>query len=187
MKRTRTPFKLKRNSLMVTLPLAGITALYVWYVYLPLRRTIADLRQQCTHHEQMLAHAQTLGGTIGIRQQELEECKAFAQKHLGGLPEAQEAVDTLGEIALLADQAGAKMERFEPAPVEKLEFLARVPVNLTCAGDFERLFNFLARLESMPRKLWIEDLHIEAPREIGQKARCELKLVVFAKRSGNSD
>lgn len=177
----------RRNSLIVTLPLAAITLLYLVQVYLPLRRTITDLRQQCQHHEMMLRHVHSLGASIAGKQNELRETEEFANRHNQKLPSTQAAIDSLGEIALLAGQAGARMERFEPAPADDMEFLSRVPVSLSCTGDFAKLFDFLSRLESQPRRMWIEELRFEGAREAGKPARCELKLVVFAKGSGNSD
>ncbi|MBX7167605.1 MAG: type 4a pilus biogenesis protein PilO [Pirellulales bacterium] len=177
-----------RNSLIITAPLVVVTIVYFIYVYLPVQTEIAELRRERDGIELLARESQQLGAKLESTQQELAAVQKFIDEQPRRLMPLETAMDELASIPMLARQAGASMERFEPATaITTDKSLARIPVNVECSGSLSELFAFLGSLEALPSKFWVDDLKLEAGREAGQKTKCELKLVVFAERSTKSD
>lgn len=70
---------------------------------------------------------------------------------------------------------------------EKAERLQRVPLNMVCYGSFAHIQSFLAALEALPQRVWLNDLALQAPGEDGEAVRCELAMAVFVDDFGNLD
>lgn len=178
----------KGNSLVVTAPLAVVTIVYFAYVYVPMRTKISELRRERDGIELLVRESQRMSTQLETTREQLTATQAFIARQTRRLVPVETAMDDLASIPILARQANATIERFEPSPPSTTDkSLARIPVQVQCAGSFAELFAFLGELETLPNKLWIDELKFEAGREAGQKTKCEVKLVVFAERSANSD
>ena len=56
--------------------------------------------------------------------------------------------------------------------------LCRIPVTYGFSGTFAQIHRAIVRLEQLPETVWLEDLHIEGPRQNGSSVQCVARLVI---------
>ena len=65
--------------------------------------------------------------------------------------------------------------------------LQLVPMELNVDGTFDQVDRLLARIESLPERIWVDDIKITREREDGKDEQCAIKLSVFAENSDKSN
>jgi Tfp pilus assembly protein PilO len=161
--------------------------MYLLVSFFPTARAIKSLREEIRSDESYIAQATSLTIALAQDQSELERTREYTTNSRQRLPAHGRISAFLGRITKQADVAGAGTTRIEPQPEVELETLRVVPVVFAANGSFVEISRLLAGLEGLPERIWIEDLRLEGAREIGQKMKCELRLVVFAGNSEISD
>ncbi|HEV2972178.1 MAG TPA: type 4a pilus biogenesis protein PilO [Pirellulales bacterium] len=175
------------GSWTVTISLAAATVLYLLVSFFPTARAIKSLRDEIRNDESYITHATSLTIALAQNQSELERTREYTTSSRQRLPTHGTFSALLGRITKQADVAGAGTTRIEPQPEVELDTLRVVPVVFAAKGSFVEICRLLAGLEGLPERMWLDDVRFEALRETGQKMKCEMRLVVFAGKSENSD
>ncbi|MBN2217967.1 MAG: type 4a pilus biogenesis protein PilO [Pirellulales bacterium] len=177
----------RRNSLIVTIPLAAAAAAWVVILFLPIQRAIGRLQDEaqqmedyCHRSELLLPALQRMGRDLaGVRQRigYWEETS----------PAPDELTSLLGEITAAAREAGVRTTRFDPQPVVMHDRIAEMPVSIGVTGSFVRVFTLLSKLESMSPTIWVDRLEIEKIGKARGSVLCEIDFAVFMDNPENSD
>jgi Tfp pilus assembly protein PilO len=175
------------GSWLVTISLAAAGILYLVVSFLPTSRAIGGLRDEIRAAENYIARTASLTLSLSQTQAELERTKEYTAGYRQRLPIRGSFSALLGRITKQADMAGASTTRIEPQAATEFDTLRAVPVVFHTKGSFVEISRLLAGLESLPERLWLDDVRLAAAREAGQKMQCELRLVVFAGSSDSSD
>jgi Tfp pilus assembly protein PilO len=178
---------LHRGSWIVTLPVAGIAVLYVGFVWLPGRRTIAELQSQIELKQQFLAQSATVGNALAAAQQELHQAEDYSSGWEKIAPARKDLPALYGKINSLAKEAGAVTTRFDPQSLIAHGCIREIPLTLGCTGTFGQVFQLLRSIESLPTTIWVDCVRIEKVAETAQTVHCELSLVVFSNYPLDSD
>jgi len=175
------------GSWLVTISLSAAGILYLVFSFLPTSRAIGALREEINGATNYIEQASSLTLSLSQTQTELERTREYTNGYRQRLPVRGSFSALLGRITKQADMAGASTTRIEPQTATELDTLRVIPIVFSAKGSFIELSRLLAGLESLPERVWLEDVRLTAAREAGQKMECELRLVVFAGSSDNSD
>lgn len=177
----------QRSAWLITAPVALLVVGYVAFFFWPARKELARLREQLATTRSSISDASLLAVKLPIVQDELKETTEHTAAWMENIPEADGVVEVFGKISELAKTAGTTPSRFAPSPAIEDRFLRRVPLALTCTGEFGEIRQFLQDLEALPQLIWVDEVHIEPFQQNSELARCELKITLFGRQSENSD
>ena len=175
------------KSLALTLVISGAAMAYAFLIFLPIQKSIASLRSELDSKRQFILEAGKLGTRVTELTAELEQAEQVVASWREHSPSEEEMATFVGQVSVLASQAGATPGRITPGEAITLASLRRHPAEIAVEGSFSQLGNFLAELESLPKTIWISDLSLQLSSEDTDALRGEISFSVFADNSGDSD
>ncbi len=176
-----------QHSLLVTIGIGVFVLAYVFAVFLPTRRAIADLGRQLQAKRQYVMLTQQQFATFGQMQEELEAAQLQARNWRNTAPRGADLAGFLRSLSEISSQTGATIQRITPEQPTQLETLRRHPVRVVVEGNFHQVFAFLCRLEALPLTAWNTRLHLHRESENSETLQCELSLAVFTDNRDSSD
>jgi Tfp pilus assembly protein PilO len=179
--------QLKRGSWLVTLALAGGGLAYLFCSFLPNARAIHALREEIRSRHAYAAQMPALTAATAALKKQLDQTRSYASENRRELPDTARLPEVGSRMTRQADLAGAQTTHFEPQPPKDLASLRMVPVAFDARGSYAQICQMLAGLETLPERIWVEELRIEPARESGKDEECSLKLIVFTANSEISD
>ncbi|HLA84914.1 MAG TPA: type 4a pilus biogenesis protein PilO [Thermoguttaceae bacterium] len=177
----------KRNSLIVTIPLAAAAAAWVLFVFLPIQKAIGRLQNEMGEMQQYCDRAESLLPVLRRSGRELADLRTTIVSWREATPSHRNTSKLLGRITTSARLAGLRTTRFDPEPIVAHNRIAEMRFSMGLTGSFPHLYAFLNSLETMPETIWIDRLEIEKPGKDGNIVSCELNIVVFVDNPENSD
>jgi Tfp pilus assembly protein PilO len=180
-------FAASRQTWLVTVPIALGASAYVWFVFLPGKRAIAELNGELETKQMFAASAGRTAAAIRQLETLSQDTQAYATEHR--LPSASSAdmARLYGAIAEAMREAGVRTTRFAPEPAVKYDQMQRTPVRVGCVGSFDEVSALLSQLEQLPYRVWIESVTMQPEREDGKAVRCEATLGIFVDNSVSSN
>jgi Tfp pilus assembly protein PilO len=179
--------KPRRNSLVVTIPLAAAAAAWVIFVFLPIQRAINHLRDETSQMQQYCGRSQSNLPLLQRTGRELANVRQRVASWDQITPSPKDLTVLLGQISMSIQSAGLRTTRFDPSPTVSYDRIAQIPVSLGVTGSFRQVFALLSKIEAMSPIVWIERLEIEKAGAPTQAVSCNIELVVFADKLDNSD
>jgi len=171
------------KSLLITGLMGAAAIAYVVFIFLPLRRSIDNIRQQIQQRRQEIVDAQSL--TIKLAEAKLQLAAAREVSHdwRSHAPRQAQLITHYASLTQQAHEAGVAIDRLDPLPATELNLLARQNVAMQFHAPFDAVFDLVRRLESLPGTLWIRDLRLNASDDSSATLRGELTLTIFADRA----
>lgn len=178
--------KLFRGSLFLLFAIAAGSMVFL--VFLPRQRAIADLRRQIQDRKRYILESQSVEASIVTMEKDLADACSYIERRAKQAPADGDLDTVFGSIADEAKNAGVLTHCFQPQPDDNSETaIKRMRATLVTEGTFHQLFDFMARLEQLPRAFWIEELQLHHTDEDNDRLTCEMGLAIFADNRGNSD
>ena len=177
----------KSKSLLLTVVMSAGSLAFAFLVFLPIQRSIGSLRGELDAKRQFILEAEKLKSRIIEMEATLKKARSVVEAWQADAPSDDEMSTFIGQISVLASQAGAVPGRITPRHPIALASLHRHPAELAVEGTFLQLSDFLRKLESQPNTVWINALSLEPLSEDREVLRCEISFSVFADNSGDSD
>jgi Tfp pilus assembly protein PilO len=178
---------IRRNSWIVTVPLAAAAAAYFTLSFLPARHATAQARQQIREKQDYIVQVGGLAGAARTAEAELEKARAYVAAWRQRTPTEGRLSATYGRIHELAKAAGAKVTRFDPEPAVRYETISQVPINMGCTGTLAGVCKLLEGIDGLPMAIWVKQVLLKRDGQDGGHVQCELVLVVFSHNSENYD
>jgi Tfp pilus assembly protein PilO len=177
----------RRNSLIVTIPLVAVAIAWVFLVFLPIHKAIGRLQEQSRDMQQYREQSYARLPVLKRTGRGLADIRRTIARWNDTTPSRHELTVLLGKLTALARSAGLQITRFDPEPVVAHDRLGQAPLSMRVTGPFASVFGFLAKVESLPRIIWVDDLEIEKPEKTGENVSCSLRLSIFVDKSDISD
>jgi Tfp pilus assembly protein PilO len=177
---------LQSNSMLTLLLIAGAGG-YMLGVYLPAARTNRALQAELLLKQQSALGAAATASQIRQVEQELQEARDYVKRWQTKVPRLRELPAVYGEISHATVTSSAALSELEPRPATTYDRMAQVPVAVACRGTHSQLLALLARIERLPRLIWVDELRLARAAADTQAMECELVLSVFGDNSENSD
>ena len=175
------------RSWIVTLLLAASALGYVFFLFLPGQKAIADLRGQLRTKQDLVTQMSSVAQQMQHMEKQLSHARQYTGVWEATAPGQVELSSLFSAITTHTKQAGTKTIRFDPQSAVKMDTVRKIPVVLESEGSFGQIFDLLNRLENLRPTIWIDDLLLEGDGENGENTKCELTMVIFADNPDISD
>ncbi len=176
-----------KTRLTLIVVVAGMLVGYVTLSYIPQQRAFARRAAEIEAVQSESSQSVSLAAAIRDTQRELDESRAYNAAWQRHLPASTETSRVFGEITNSANQAGVTIVSFKPEGVVAGKVVRKTPVLLSLEGPFNKLVDFLGRVESSAPLIWIDELRMQSTEEDGKDLKCELKLAIFGSQNEISD
>jgi type IV pilus assembly protein PilO len=145
--------------ILAVVNIAIIGGLY-WFLIGPKYDEIGKLKNDLSSLQSKLDENRTIASDIPRYLKEKEEMEARLNAAVAQLPNEKEIPDLIDSISRAGEKAGLKILVFRPSRETSRGFYAEVPVNMSVEGRFESLYDFSAKVGSLPRIVNIENMNI---------------------------
>lgn len=172
---------------MLTIPCLAAATAYIFFIFLPGWKTIEQTRRQMNSKKDAIGQALAVPGALLATQKELDHTKAFVTSSSETTPTPSKLPLLYAQITELVKSSGANTVLFNPEQPQKRDQIAQVPVTMGLSGTAGQIQTFLASLEAIPVRIWVDSLRINKTGQHGSRVNAEVSLVVFTKNSEDSD
>ena len=179
--------RLKNSQLVFILPLLGVVVAYVLLIFLPNYREINKQEELIQLRQAFIEKTEALEGQISDLQAACDRTRKFCNDWKTHAPTPEQIPKIHQKINHQVSLAGATVTGFDPHEPIASQNLERIPLTIQAAGTFPEVLSMLAGLESMPETIWLEDMKLRASGEDEEEMTSQVTLVVFAKKSEDSD
>ncbi|WP_254508909.1 type IV pilus inner membrane component PilO [Anatilimnocola floriformis] len=173
-------------SWLVTGVVATLAVLYTLFVFLPTQHKTAALKSKKYELMQYVANRSKTNEKITQARQRQSQVEQVSLAWRENAPDVSETGRALSSITQQARQAGVTLQRFDPEPQVRLQTIAQQPIAVALEGDFEQVFQFLQRVETLPHRVWVSHLTLSPAGENTQTLRVEMTLTIFIELDENS-
>jgi Tfp pilus assembly protein PilO len=165
---------------LITSAVAGSLAAYAAFFIAPGQRTITRLKRELTDKKQFLASHGQQSESLAQCEDQMEQCLRHINRWRQASPQEPNLVEFLGRLAVIAANAGVRMNKLTPQPPIAMVSIRQHPLSLELEGDFTQLLTFLGNVEEMPETIWIRNIYLRPDSQDKSIVQCELTLTVFA-------
>lgn len=155
----------RKKILILAGVLALLTGLYVWRLFLPAHRDIAELDKELTRLLDQKAEQEAIVQNLAAFKREYEHLEQALRLAMAQLPDKKEIPSLLENISNLARESGLEVALFKPGAEKPMDFYAEVPVNIKLLGSYPNLLTFFYSVGNLPRIVNISDLSIKKAKD----------------------
>lgn len=180
----------KRNALSIALIVVGAAAMYNWILSPHVGYLHAVQRYQPIV-DQMARKTGVIGKTLDKKHQRLRSMQTElagireslftcveAKMFLGGL---QPFVEQTGCTVIAADfTSGSDGQTGKPRESKERPPATAFPVGLTVAGQYDQIITLLERLQTNPKKMWVDSCDLKLSDLRSGRLECRLSLTLYA-------
>lgn len=142
-----------------------LSALYVWFLFLPAHNTINELDKELTGLLQKKAEQEAIVANLAAFKREYHHLQQSLTLVMAQLPDKKEIPSLLENISNLGRESGLDVSLFKPGAQRPMDFYAEVPVDIKLVGSYSNLLTFFYRVGNLPRIVNISDLSINRSKD----------------------
>ncbi len=159
--------KLPRAYRMAIAPviLVLIGAVYVYFLYLPVKQQLTAVGDQHLQLQRKLAEVRAVASNEDAVQAEIAALERKLSVALRQLPDSKELPVLLTDITSLGKNAGLDFKGFRPKAEVNKGFYAEVPIEIEFTGQFHDAAMFFDEVSRLPRIVNMGELKIAINRE----------------------
>lgn len=172
------------------LALSGTLAVVVgfWFMfYAPGEREEENLRREIAEKRAFITGVSALPVTLRKTREKMRLTDTYLAQWRERTPKDREVSRVFAEINRIARLCAVETTRFDPLPTAPMQTISKVPVLVELSAPFDALSAMLGKLEMLETPIWIEGIQIKENGKSENSVKCEIKLVVFASNSQQSD
>lgn len=162
---------LSRKIIILAAINAVIIGAFYWFLIGPKYEQIGSLKEQHQNLQTKLNESRVIAADIPKYRKDKEEMEELLKAAVAQLPNEKEIPDLIESISRAGEKSGLKILLFRPGKEIGRGFYAEVPVNMSVEGKFESLYEFSAKVGSLPRIVNIENMSITS---LGHRNRVPL-------------
>jgi type IV pilus assembly protein PilO len=142
-----------------------LSALYVWFLFLPAHNTINELDKELTGLLQKKAEQEAIVANLAAFKREYHHLQQSLTLAMAQLPDKKEIPSLLENISNLGRESGLDVSLFKPGAQRPMDFYAEVPVDIKLVGSYPNLLTFFYRVGNLPRIVNISVLSINRSKD----------------------
>ncbi|MBW2396576.1 MAG: type 4a pilus biogenesis protein PilO [Deltaproteobacteria bacterium] len=142
-----------------------ISALYVYFLYLPAKQQLTSVHDQHLQLQRKLAEVRAVASNEDAVKAEIAALERKLSVALRQLPDSKELPVLLTDITSLGKNAGLDFKGFRPQSEVHKGFYAEVPINIEFTGQFHDAAMFFDEVSRLPRIVNMGELKIVINRE----------------------
>lgn len=151
-----------------------IIGVYVGLLYVPASSHISELKDEESSLLQQKAQLEQRIQDKERYEVELQSLMTDLKEALKELPNDREIPGLLKGISSMGKKVGLEVQKFQPLPEKKLDYVAEVPVALEVSGSYHEVAMFFDRLSKMNRIVYVRDIEMKDPKEEGGEIRLKV-------------
>jgi type IV pilus assembly protein PilO len=170
-------FGFGRFLMMATL--VGVPVSSYWLVFRPRNAEIVAARAEIDHRQQMLERLreETRRNTdLELANEEIAKSVASIEARLPSNKELDEIVRSVSDLAI---ESGLGAPSMKSAKQVKAALFMEQPLEIQMTGDFRKFYDFLIRLEQMPRITRVPDMKLKRLDEGDGNTKAEFTLSIY--------
>lgn len=172
------------RELMLLVILLGVPLASFFLVFRPMNAEIRLARQEVDHRKGMLEKLRT----ETARSADLRRANDEIAKTIKGveerLPSTKEVDNIVRQISELAVDSGLEPPQLKTAKVVKMASYMDQPLEITTQGSFDGYYDFLLKLERLPRITRISDMDLERHLEKEGVVKATFTLSIYFQDDG---
>jgi len=133
---------------------------YIFFDWLPLEDDIGRIQRQVDQQQVIYRKNLQLTRYLPEKKKEFAGLNKQLKVALNMLPRQFQIPDLVEGISRAGRNSGLEFTVFKPAPEERKQFYAEVPVNFVVTGTYRQLLTFLRRVGEIPRIVDVKRLSI---------------------------
>jgi type IV pilus assembly protein PilO len=156
----RWPLPIRAGAVAVAFVLLALVLIYyfVWNEQRPeLQRHQAE--EQALRQEFREKHAKAVN--LEVYKQQLKDIERSFGALLRQLPGKTEVPSLLVDISQTGLAAGLQEKLFQPAPEQKKDFYAELPIKIRLTGSYHQFGEFVSGIAALPRIVTLHDIDIK--------------------------
>ncbi len=159
---------------LLALPLSSY-----WLVFRPQNAQINQAKSEIKHKRDLLDKLKTATAQNADLERANEEIKADIAAIEARLPSNKEVDSVVRQVSDLAVQAGLEAPAIESdKPVAAAVYMEQ-PLKMSITGDFRGFYQFLIKLEQMPRITRLPDLRLARANDKNGHMKAEFTLSIY--------
>ncbi|MCC6659916.1 MAG: type 4a pilus biogenesis protein PilO [Phycisphaerales bacterium] len=164
---------------LLALPLAAY-----WLVFRPQNAEIAQARQEIEHKRELLDKLKQTTAQNASLEKANEEIRSSITAIEARLPSNKEVDAVVRQVSDLAVQAGLDSPAIESdKPVEASMYMEQ-PLKMKMTGNFNGFYDFLVKLEQLPRITRVPDLHLTRSTDTDGFMKADFVLSIYFQPEG---
>jgi type IV pilus assembly protein PilO len=164
---------------LLALPLAAY-----WLVFRPQNAEIAQARQEIEHKREMLDKLKATTNQNDNLEKANEEIRSSITAIEARLPSDKEVDAVVRQVSDLAVEAGLDAPAIESdKPVEASMYMEQ-PLKMKMTGNFNGFYDFLVKLEQLPRITRVPDLHLTRSQDTDGFMKADFTLSIYFQPEG---
>ena len=133
----------KPKSWILTVLISGAALAYAFFVFLPMQRSIAGIREELKRQRTEVLELGKLNNEVVQLEQQIKAVRTTIDTWHEHAPSRQETATFIGIVSQLAQQAGAHVDRISPRTAVAMSSLVQHPADLSVKGTFSQVADFL--------------------------------------------
>lgn len=143
--------KLRRDSLITIIGLSVVVALFTFVVYLPGLKNKQQVNKEITEIQHSISEIPTKVKQLEALHKQLDQRRSFVKRLSQRIPADRDTHQVLQRIALLAKTASLTVNELNPGETASHKTYLRQPFQLSVAGPYSGLIQFLNGLDQEER------------------------------------
>ena len=171
--------KVSPGRFLLTAMLLGIPLSSYWLVFRPQNSDIAQATKEIDHKQTMLSKLQEETARNADLERANEDIKKSIDAIEARLPNNKEVDAIVRQVSDLAVEAGLPPPSIKSGKPVKAALYMEQPLELSMEGGFRGFYEFLIRLEKLPRITRIPDMKIKRSDTVDGDMRAEFTLSIY--------
>jgi len=165
--------------LLLVLTLVGVPVSSYWLVFRPRNADIVRAESEIAHRKELLGKLQEETRRNTDLQRANEEITKSVEAIEARLPNTKELDSIVRQISDLAVEAGLEAPGLKSAKPVKAALYMEQPLEITMNGDFKKFYDFMIRLEQLPRITRVPDMKIKRMDQGDGNTTAEFTLSIY--------
>lgn len=159
--------------------LVGVPVSSWWVVFRPLNAEITQAKSEIAHRQQLLTKLREETARNADLQRANEEISKSIETIEARLPTSKELDSVVRQVSDIAVQAGLEAPAMKSSKPVKAALYMEQPMELAMNGNFRAFYDFLIRIEQLPRITRIPDLKIKRSDDGDGNTKTEFTLSIY--------
>lgn len=169
------------TAILLSVPLSSY-----WLVFRPQNREIDRAKGEIRHKEEMLAKLREETARNADLQKANEDISRSVTAIEARLPSGKEIDSVVRQVSDLAVQSGLAAPAMKSAKPVKAALYMEQPLEMQMEGNFHGFYEFLLKLEQLPRITRIPDMKIKRDDDQNGNLKAEFTLSIYFQEDGGT-
>ncbi|MCC6675974.1 MAG: type 4a pilus biogenesis protein PilO [Phycisphaerales bacterium] len=167
------------REMMLTGILLSVPLSSYWLVFRPQNREIARAKSEIRHKDEMLAKLREETARNADLKKANEDISRSVASIEARLPSGKEIDAVVRQVSDLAVQSGLAAPAMKSAKPLKAALYMEQPLEMQMEGNFHGFYEFLLKLEQLPRITRIPDMKIKRDEQENGNLKAEFTLSIY--------